>query len=205
MADDETFVRRWSRRKSAARSQLSDSEPAPAAPAAPAGPAPVPPSAAPTAGGPDGPDAEGDPAFLPDIESLTYGSDFTVFLRAGVPAEIRKRALRQLWRSDPVLANLDGLVEYGEDYSQIGITPQIVRTAYQVGRGMLDRIEAAAAPSPAEPPAVEPAVQLADRDGDGPARVDSPAIEGSGGEDATTGGAAEDSPTAARAALPKQG
>ena len=64
-----------------------------------------------------------------------------MFLRKGVPAELRKQALRKLWRSDPVLANFDGLVEYGEDYTKIGTAKQLVRTAYQVGRGMLERLE----------------------------------------------------------------
>ncbi len=179
MADDEGFVRRWSRRKSATRARARQPDPAPTA-VSPPSPTLPPPSAPPAARGPDVPDPVIDPASLPDIESLTYGSDFTVFLRAGVPAELRKRALQRLWRSDPVLANLDGLVEYGEDYSQIGITPQIVRTAYQVGRGMLDRIEAAAAQSPAEPPSVAPS----DRKGDDAEFAQLPAVEGSGGEDA---------------------
>ena len=197
MADDEGFVRRWSRRKSAARAEagLSDPEPATAASQSPA-PAPTPPSAP----GPEVPDAV-DPASLPDIESLTYGSDFTVFLRAGVPAELRKRALQRLWRSDPVLANLDGLVEYGEDYSHIGIAPQIVRTAYEVGRGMLDRIEAVAAQSPAEAPSVEPS----DRDGDDAAFAEPPAIEGGGSEDAKADRVADDSRTSAPQPPPKQG
>ncbi len=184
MADDEGFVRRWSRRKNAARVQAEQSDPAPAT-ASPPSPTQVVSPTSPAAPGPDLPDAAVDPASLPDIESLTYGSDFTVFLRAGVPAELRKLALQRLWRSDPVLANLDGLVEYGEDYSHIGITPQIVRTAYQVGRGMLDRLEAAAAQSPAEPPSVEPlSVQPSDRDGDDAAFAELPAIEGSDAKDA---------------------
>ena len=66
-------------------------------------------------------------------------------MRKGVPAELRKRALQRLWRSNPTLANLDGLLEYGEDYTKIGTAKQVVRTAYQVGRGMLGRIEAQAA------------------------------------------------------------
>ncbi|HSA79985.1 MAG TPA: DUF3306 domain-containing protein [Geminicoccaceae bacterium] len=141
MADEEGFVRRWSRRKSAAREQARApaSEPAPEAEAqgADATPASVP-AEAPAERAPE---PAVDPNSLPDIESLTYESDFTVFLRKGVPAELRKRALARLWRSDPVLANLDGLVEYGEDYTKIGTVKSVVRTAYQVGRGMLERLE----------------------------------------------------------------
>jgi Protein of unknown function (DUF3306) len=199
MADDEGFVRRWSRRKSAARVQAGASDPEPAT-ASPPSPTPAPAPTPPAALGPEVPDAVVDPASLPDIESLTYRSDFTVFLRAGVPPELRKLALQRLWRSDPVLANLDGLVEYGEDYSHIGIAPQIVRTAYEVGRGMLDRIETAAAQSPAEPPSVEPP----DRDGDDAAFAEPPAIEGSDREDAKAGGVADDSLTGAPQPPPPQ-
>jgi len=148
MADEEGFVRRWSRRKSEARAPATRPEPEPAAPgvseSSPAGVESLPP--APVASEPEAaavPEAV-DLAALPAVESLTYASDFTVFLRPGVPAELRRRALQQLWRSDPVLANLDGLVEYGEDYSKIGMVEEVVRTAYRVGRGMLDRLEAAA-------------------------------------------------------------
>jgi hypothetical protein len=79
-----------------------------------------------------------DPASLPDVESLTYQSDYGAFLKKGVPLELRNQALRRLWRSSPVLANLDGLVEYGEDFSGVGTKKMVVRTAYRVGRGMID-------------------------------------------------------------------
>ncbi len=174
MAEEESFVHRWSRRKSEAGAPARRSEPAtlealgtpPAAPPAPAEARAV-----------DAAEAV-DPLTLPDIESLTYEFDFTVFLRPGVPSELRKRALQQLWRSDPVLANLDGLVEYGEDYSRIGMVKQVVRTAYQVGRGMLDRIEAE--PAPGEPP---PASEVA--------VAEPAAIAANGGEDALAGEAGD--------------
>lgn len=53
---------------------------------------------------------------LPDIDTLTYNSDFTVFLQEGVPDALRRLALARLWRTDPILANLDGLNDYDEDY-----------------------------------------------------------------------------------------
>lgn len=59
---------------------------------------------------------------LPDIETLTYQSDFTVFLRDGVPDVLRRMALAKLWRTDPILANLDGLNDYDEDYRIIAAT-----------------------------------------------------------------------------------
>jgi hypothetical protein len=174
MADREGFVHRWSRRKSEAREQAGGAEPPPSAPAA-AEPA-LPSAAVPAeAGRQDAAAGAIDPATLPDIESLTFQSDFTVFLRPGVPAELRKRALQRLWRSDPVLANLDGLLEYGQDYSKIGTVKEVVRTTYQVGRGLLDRLEAGSAQAPDAPPAGDPSpLEPPARD---PGRLEPPARE----------------------------
>jgi hypothetical protein len=63
---------------------------------------------------------ESDPApELPDIETLEKDSDYTPFLAEGVPEAIKKLALRKLWASDPVLANIDGLNDYDEDFTII--------------------------------------------------------------------------------------
>lgn len=79
------------------------------------------------------------PVDLPTPETLDKDSDFSAFLKDGVPEALRRRALRVLWRSDPVLANLDGLNDYDEDYRSIGTVVEAVRTAYAAGRGYLDR------------------------------------------------------------------
>jgi hypothetical protein len=79
-------------------------------------------------------------ADLPPIESLDKDSDYTVFLRAGVAPELRKQALGKLWRSDPVFANLDGLLEYGEDFSLPFKNRTAVATLYQVGKGMMEAV-----------------------------------------------------------------
>ncbi len=78
---------------------------------------------------------------LPDPDTLGPGDDFTALLKAELPARLRRRVLRRLWLSDPALANLDELLEYGEDYSQA--VTGIVETVYQVGRGMLESAGAA--------------------------------------------------------------
>lgn len=141
---DEGFLGRWSRLKRTAQEPRDapesdvavDEVPAPGAAGAPLAETPQQPMA--------------DEPELPPIDSLTKDSDFTPFLRAGVAPELRQQALHKLWRSDPVLANLDGLLEYGEDYSLPFKTPQLVVTAYQVGKGMvrsaLDDSAAADAP-----------------------------------------------------------
>ena len=73
-------------------------------------------------------------ADLPSIEELTAQSDYTVFLKKNVPEALRRRALRKLWVSDPVLANLDGLNDYDDDYT-IVTAMTMDDTSYKIGRG----------------------------------------------------------------------
>jgi len=163
------WLGRWSRRKTeAAKAERSSTgpkampEPSPlpasprerreeAAEVAPAGP----PSAA---GGSDkassetqagechesGPEANDETAKLPPVATLSYDSDFKPYLASGVPEGLRREALRKLWRSNPMLANLDGLNDYDEDYSLIGKLPEVVSTLFQVGRGMVPPAEESA-------------------------------------------------------------
>jgi hypothetical protein len=75
-------------------------------------------------------------AELPPIESLSKDSDFTPFLADKVPEFIRRRALSVLWRSDPVLANLDGLNDYDENFRIIDTLIDAAQdTIYRVGKG----------------------------------------------------------------------
>src|SRR5688572_2442765 len=104
---DEGFLQRWSRRKAEARSPLQEREPAPdpiaeRELAAETGDPPASATRGDVRAGDDG--AAVDLDALPDIDTLTYESDFTVFMRKGVPSELRKRALQRLWRSNPTLA-----------------------------------------------------------------------------------------------------
>ncbi len=78
---------------------------------------------------------------LPDPDTLSEGDDFKAFLRETVPARIRTRALRRLWISNPVLANVDGLVDYGEDFTDAACVLEKLQTAYQVGKGMTAHVE----------------------------------------------------------------
>ncbi len=126
MATDDGPLSRWARRKAASRKQAGLKqpleEPGSAVPDLPA-------EGGKAVAAGDAAETGDPPAELPDIESLTAESDFTVFMRDGVPAELRRLALRKLWTSDPVLANLDGLVDYGEDYTDIksGVFEAVVK------------------------------------------------------------------------------
>ncbi|SOD90905.1 DUF3306 domain-containing protein [Caenispirillum bisanense] len=133
------FLSRWSRLKQEARER--EQEPATEPDPAPEPPAEAEPDAADdTAPATDVVEGEAtEPLDLPDIDSLTRDSDYSVFMRAGVPADLRRQALRKLWRSDPVLANLDGLNDYDENYAAPSIVGAAVRTAYDVFKGYAPR------------------------------------------------------------------
>ena len=105
MTDDERFLSRWSRRKRDERERARKPTEAvdEAADAPESGEQP----------------AEIAPEDLPDIDSLHKDSDFTVFMRDGVPEALKRRALRKLWTSDPVLACVDGLNDYDGDYATL--------------------------------------------------------------------------------------
>ncbi len=72
---------------------------------------------------------------LPDPDTLSPGDDFSAFMRTRVPERLRRRALRVLWRSNPVLANLDGMVDYGEDFTDSATVVENLQTVYEVGKG----------------------------------------------------------------------
>ena len=78
---------------------------------------------------------------LPDIDGLDKDSDYSVFMVKGVPEHLKRLALRKLWLSDPVLANLDGLVDYGEDFTVSTLMGDAVKTIYKVGKGLIDEDE----------------------------------------------------------------
>lgn len=110
---------------------------------------------------------------LPDPDTLQPGDDVSGFMSKAVPERLRRRALRRLWRLNPVLANVDGLVDYGEDYTDAACVIENIQTAYQVGKGMLAHVEALAAAEEedvtelnAEPSEDEPTVVLADAEED---------------------------------------
>lgn len=84
-------------------------------------------------------------AGLPEPEQVENGEQLRAFLQAQLPQRLKNRALRQLWRSNPVLANLDGLLEYGEDYTDAARCVPDMKTVYQVGKGMFDKFAEEAA------------------------------------------------------------
>ena len=96
-----SFLTRWSRLK---REALAEK---PAAPARP---------------------AEAQPAELPPVDSLTFESDFSAFLRANVEESVKRAALKKLLH-DPRFNVMDGLDTYIDDYTQNeGISEEMLKT-----------------------------------------------------------------------------
>ncbi len=164
---DEAFTSRWSRLKRQERTPPAEVSRELAEPGKP--------SAAPAA------DERSDEEVLeelglPDPDTLKAGDDFKAFMTRAVPARIRNRALRRLWTSNPVFANLDRLVDYDHDYTDAAMVPEILRTGYKVGRGWLDDPEEAdeAAQGDADPDADPEAGQ----DTESPAEADAGTVEG---------------------------
>jgi hypothetical protein len=144
MAEPGAFLARWSRLKR--RAQGEPRVGARSGKARPTTDATAPPSDRPALSGHDTPAAQ--PQIdkpqawpLPSIETLGKDSDYTPFMRADVPDALRNAALRKLWQSDPVFANLDGLVDYGEDFGAAFALSGAVATVYRVLDGMPDPLE----------------------------------------------------------------
>ena len=144
---DGGFLSRWSRRKQQARVGEPAVEDDPRTAPVPSMPAPV--AVVGQADAVDE-DALSDEELLaryelPDPSTLTATDDVAAFMRNGVPKRLRNMALRRVWRLDPVLANLDGLNDYDEDYTDAAmLVGAAVKTAYQVGKGGAAHLQEAA-------------------------------------------------------------
>lgn len=109
-AGEERFAGRWSRRKHAARSAP---EPQRSAPQAPPPTRREPPGELP--GEPQEIDEPPGDADMPPVESITDHSDVSGFFSPRVTEALRKKALRQLFRTSKFNFR-DGLDDYDGDY-----------------------------------------------------------------------------------------
>lgn len=181
-ADEEGFLARWSRRKQEAASapELEESAREPDVADAPA-----------TEEAEAAPDDTLDDAALaekyglPDPNALQAADDFSPFLQGQAPERLRRIAMRRLWRLKPELANLDGLLEYGEDYTDAATVVANLATDYVVGRGFAPAVDTDDAPD--EP--VEQDEQSADaQEGDVDTEIGESAADEGGQADASDAG-----------------
>lgn len=157
-ATGEGLLRRWARRKQAAKAPPPAPAPASEAPQVPAASmeaAPMP--------------------ELPDLDSLGASSDYGAFLQQGVPAELQRLALQRAWSSDAAISEFRGMAEYAWDfnapqYGQLWAADDVARLIQAVvapppdappgpvlatGEAVPVVLDAAADPVPAMEPAVE--------------------------------------------------
>ncbi|WP_321341544.1 DUF3306 domain-containing protein [Breoghania sp.] len=132
---EERFLSRWARRKNAAQAGEPEETPAEVDPAENEGAHPI----AATPDEDDVPDEEAEANRLAaeavDLETIGVDTDMSVFFRKGVPGALKAAAMRQLWRSDPVFACVDGLNDYDTDFTGAGEAVREVVTRWQVGKG----------------------------------------------------------------------
>jgi hypothetical protein len=62
-------------------------------------------------------------------------------MKKGVPEAVKRRALRTLWSSNPILANLDGLNDYDEDFTDAALAVKVLTSNYKPGSGYLTEEE----------------------------------------------------------------
>lgn len=123
---------------------------------------------------------------LPDPDTLVKGDDFSRFLSQAVPERLRRRALRTLWRSNPVLANIDGLNDYDDDFTDAATITKAVKTAYQVGQGFLDKMDSDAAEQAGSGTAAEDHDYVTERASDALQQEDSAAMQNTYDENGKT-------------------
>lgn len=157
---------RWSRRKLAARNGSALPEQASETDVAPLLSEQAPPNSAGQQANVS-PTESPEPALdLPSIDDLTAESDYTRFLAKNVPESLRRAALRKLWTSDPVLANLDGLNDYDEDFNLVDQVISAAQTSYRPGQGYIEELEKLAQEdADAEPPAARTQIAADDARG----------------------------------------
>lgn len=123
MSNDETFLRRWSRRKHDS-TQAADAGEEPAESAA--------------------------PPQLPPVEDLSFESDFKDFMRPEVDRETRSAALKKLFMS-PHYRATDGLDVYVGDYSSPDPLPAAMLTGLVHARGLFADAKPEAPTEPGAP------------------------------------------------------
>lgn len=106
MTDRENIIRRWARLKQASKAERAPDSALDG----------VVETATPT-------DAPFDLASLPSIESIAADTDIVAFLRAGVPAELARAALRRAWASDPAIRDFIGIAENQWDFNDPDAIP----------------------------------------------------------------------------------
>ena len=76
---------------------------------------------------------------LTNPEEIEDEAGLEAFLENGLPDRLRQMALRRMWRLNPLFRFADEMVEYGENYTDAATVIDGMTTAYQVGKGYLQK------------------------------------------------------------------
>jgi hypothetical protein len=177
MTELENFITRWSRRKAAETNAETERAVTPIeTPAAEPGAGDKKQDEKQSAAPPVPTQSETEPpaidlATLPPIESIGIGTDVSVFLRAGVPAELTCAALRRAWSTDPAIRDFIGLAENAWDFTAPDgvpgfgplsaadasrLTAEFTGKAKEVAKEVIDQISAPELPTEPERAAPSP-------------------------------------------------
>ena len=74
-----------------------------------------------------------------DPEVIEDETKLDTLLQGEFPDRIRQMALRRMWRLSPLFRFADEMVEYGENYTDAATVIDGMQTAYQVGKGYLQK------------------------------------------------------------------
>ena len=77
---------------------------------------------------------------LPDPAEIEEEAGLDKFFDGKTPERLRQMALRRLWRINPFFGFVDEMVEYGEDYTDAAVVIEGMQTAYQAGKGYLQKV-----------------------------------------------------------------
>jgi hypothetical protein len=168
--ENESFLGRWSRRKAEEKTEQP--------PAKTLQEAAEEQTTEATRGKPaEKPEEPFDLSKLPSIESLGKDSDYSMFMQKGVPEELRLKAIRRMWATDPSIAGPDLLDMHAWDYTGTdGLKPLVapaIEAVAAVAKELLEKQREAKSGSPqapAESPAPETAENEAATDSEGPKR-----------------------------------
>ena len=100
------------------------------------------------------------PAPLPPVESLSFDSDFTAFMKPEVGEVLKRQALKTLFQ-DPRFNVMDGLDVYIDDYSKPDPLPE----------GWLEKMNQVARLGDYQPPVEEGAPEATEQPGTAPAEA----------------------------------
>ena len=118
----ETFLQRWSRRKRASKPDVTHAMSKPRDDGG--------------AAAPQGAPLTVIPDSLPPVETIGAATDVRAFLKADVPADLTRAALRRAWAADPAIRDFIGIADNQWDFTKpdgvpgfgpLRLTPELER------------------------------------------------------------------------------